>query len=198
MLAVWDQNLKFVQYFVVYFTQIFHVCLEYRCKLSVNWGSHSPERNDSVNFGTSVLCNIGLVERVVILICIMNNLMTSKHIDSDYRHNSVPPNQKSFKQFCYCQECVTMRAETVRTERDAEIGRTVVCPARLYSLGEQWEHQTNFSIQYMLKTQTVGEQLKTACHRRQGGKISQRNEIFLKETSTNQNKASHTMQPSIN
>lgn len=45
---------------------------------------------------------------------------------------------------------------------------------------------------------TMGEQPKTACQRRQGNEISQRNEIFLRKCPPHQNKTSHILQPSLN
>lgn len=58
-------------------------------------------RIDSVHFRTSVLCSIGLIERVVTLIYIMNNLRMSKQTTSDYWHDSTAPNQKGLKSFCH-------------------------------------------------------------------------------------------------
>lgn len=45
---------------------------------------------------------------------------------------------------------------------------------------------------------TMGEQPKTACQRRQGHEIPQRNEIFLRKLPPHQNKASHILRPSLN
>lgn len=54
-------------------------------------------RIDSVDFRISVVSNRGLIKRAVVLIDRVNNPRMSKQTDAACWHNSIKPNQESFK-----------------------------------------------------------------------------------------------------